>query len=43
MKVTPAASSADTNFEFSDRKPYPGCTACAPVRATASSMASMLR
>ncbi len=32
MNVTPARSSAAAKSEFSERNPYPGWTACAPVR-----------
>ena len=30
MKVSPAATQASAKSAFSDRKPYPGCTASAP-------------
>eukprot|EP00553_Chaetoceros_curvisetus_P003716 CAMPEP_0204634098 /NCGR_PEP_ID=MMETSP0717-20131115/28490_1 /ASSEMBLY_ACC=CAM_ASM_000666 /TAXON_ID=230516 /ORGANISM="Chaetoceros curvisetus" /LENGTH=53 /DNA_ID=CAMNT_0051652427 /DNA_START=139 /DNA_END=300 /DNA_ORIENTATION=- len=33
MKVIPASMADEANVEFSDRKPYPGCIACAPVAA----------
>ena len=35
-KISPASSRARANRGFSDRKPYPGCTACAPVWRHAS-------
>jgi len=36
MNVIPCSSSAAANAAFSARKPYPGCTASAPERCTAS-------
>ena len=41
--TAPAAATARANAGFSDRNPYPGCTARAPVRRTASTMASAFR
>jgi len=41
MKTTPAAASASAKRGFSERKPYPGCTASAPVARQASTMRSM--
>ncbi len=43
MKVTPAAVMARAKSVFSEKKPYPGCTASAPLRAMASRMASVFR
>ena len=43
MKVIPASSSAAANPAFSARKPYPGCTASAPDRLTASISLSIAR
>ncbi len=40
MKTSPASSQARAKPAFSARKPYPGWTACAPVRAAASSSRS---
>lgn len=40
MKTRPASAHARANAAFSARKPYPGWTACAPVRAAASSSRS---
>jgi hypothetical protein len=35
MKTSPAAATASAKSAFSDRKPYPGWIACAPLsRAT---------
>ena len=34
--VTPAAVRASTKYAFSDRNPYPGCTAVAPEEITAA-------
>ncbi len=36
MKTSPASAQAAANAVFSARKPYPGCTACAPLRCAAS-------
>ena len=36
MNVMSFASSSFTNLEFSERNPYPGWTACAPVALAAS-------
>ena len=41
MKTTPSASNASANFRFSDRKPYPGWTASAPVWRIASMILSI--
>ena len=43
MKTTPARSQASANAAFSDRKPYPGCTARAPAFSAASTIASTFR
>ena len=43
MNVRPACSSAAANSEFSERNPYPGWTAWAPVRRAASTTAGMSR
>ncbi len=40
MNTSPASAHARAKPAFSARKPYPGCTACAPVRAAASSSRS---
>lgn len=40
MKTSPASAQARAKAAFSARKPYPGCTAWAPVRAAASSSRS---
>jgi hypothetical protein len=42
-KVSPAAAQARANPAFSDRNPYPGCTASAPVAAAAAISASPRR
>ncbi len=42
-KVTPVAVMARAKSVFSEKKPYPGCTASAPLRAMASRIASVLR
>ena len=42
-KTAPASATARANAGFSLRKPYPGCTACAPVRRTASRIASRVQ
>jgi len=42
-KTRPAPSTASANFAFSARKPYPGCTACAPESSAALISVSMLR
>jgi hypothetical protein len=41
--TSPASVTARANAAFSDRKPYPGCTACAPVDFAAARTASTLR
>lgn len=43
MKTSPAFAQACANPAFSARNPYPGCTACAPVRRAASSSAGTFR
>ena len=43
MNTSPASAHARANPAFSARKPYPGCTACAPVPAAAASSRSLLR
>ena len=43
MKTIPSFSSAAQNAGFSDRKPYPGWTASAPVSWHAFTMRSMTR
>ncbi len=43
MKAMPAASQASAKSAFSDRNPYPGWTASAPVRFAASRMRSATR
>ena len=43
MKVMPALASAFAKLSRSDRKPYPGCTASAPVALHASVISSALR
>lgn len=43
MKTSPASAQARAKPAFSARKPYPGWTACAPVRRAASSSRSTLR
>ncbi len=43
MKVSPASRQADAKSSFSARKPYPGCTASAPVRFAASTRRSIRR
>lgn len=43
MKVSPASAHARAKPAFSARNPYPGWTACAPVRRAASSSAGTLR
>ena len=43
MKVRPASSQASAKAGFSDRNPYPGCTASAPHRRAAPTIAEMLR
>ena len=35
-QVSPASDTAAANCAFSDRKPYPGCTASAPARSAAA-------
>ena len=42
-KVAPAPATARAKAAFSARKPYPGCTASAPLRATTSKMRSVAR
>ena len=41
--TTPAARHARANAAFSERNPYPGCTASAPARRAAVTTASMRR
>ena len=43
MKTIPARSRARANSAFSERNPYPGCTASAPVAWAAATMRSMSR
>jgi hypothetical protein len=43
MNTSPASSQARANEAFSDRNPYPGCTASAPVFRAARSKADWLR
>ena len=43
MNVSPASAHARANAAFSARNPYPGCTASAPARFAASTMASIRR
>ncbi len=43
MNAMPAWRQASANRQFSDKNPYPGWTASAPVRRAASRMASTLR
>ena len=43
MKATPASASARANSARSERKPYPGCTASAPVSRQASTIRSISR
>ncbi len=43
MNVTPASAQAVANCAFSDRKPYPGWMACAPVLRAMARIASALR
>jgi hypothetical protein len=43
MNVSPAAAHRSANSAFSARKPYPGCTASAPVARAASSSRSTAR
>mmetsp|Transcript_24573 Transcript_24573/g.79035 ORF Transcript_24573/g.79035 Transcript_24573/m.79035 type:complete len:229 (+) Transcript_24573:1072-1758(+) len=43
MKATPSSSSASAKSWFSDRKPYPGWTACEPVWRMTSMILGMLR
>ena len=43
MKVSPCASTISANLAFSDRNPYPGWIASAPVMVAADRMAGMLR
>ena len=42
-QIRPALITSLENFEFSDKKPYPGCTACAPVLIAASIISLPLR
>src|SRR5439155_17826717 len=42
-QTSPAASTARAKPAFSDRNPYPGCTASAPVDFAAARIASVLR
>jgi hypothetical protein len=42
-KTRPASAQASAKRAFSDRNPYPGCTASAPLRRAAASSASMSR
>jgi hypothetical protein len=42
-KISPAASTAAANSEFSARNPYPGWMASAPVAFAAARIASRLR
>ena len=43
IQVSPASSTARANAAFSARKPYPGCTACAPARSAVSIRVSIFR
>ena len=43
IKVTPSTLRASANILFSERNPYPGCTASAPVLRTASITFSITR
>jgi hypothetical protein len=43
IHVRPAASTASAKAAFSDRNPYPGCTASAPDAAATASRALMFR
>ena len=43
MKVTPAEEMARAKSAFSEKKPYPGCTASAPLRSRASRIAAVFR
>ena len=43
MKVTPREVMARAKSVFSEKKPYPGCTASAPDRVMTSRIASVLR
>ncbi len=43
MKTRPASVHACANSAFSARNPYPGWTACAPVRRAASRSAGTFR
>jgi hypothetical protein len=43
MNAIPASEQARAKSAFSERKPYPGWMACAPVDRAASMIAGMLR
>ena len=43
IHATPRSLMARAKSAFSEKKPYPGCTASAPLRSMASRMASVLR
>uniref|UniRef100_A0A0A9G0N0 Methylcrotonoyl-CoA carboxylase subunit alpha n=1 Tax=Arundo donax TaxID=35708 RepID=A0A0A9G0N0_ARUDO len=43
MNLSPSASQSCAKSALSERKPYPGCIAWAPVRSAASTMAAALR
>jgi hypothetical protein len=43
MKTKPLRSTRSAKSAFSDRKPYPGCTASASVTSAVAMMAGMLR
>ena len=43
MKVMPSSASRCAKVAFSERKPYPGCTASAPTSLAAEIIASMSR
>ncbi len=43
IQVSPASITACANAAFSDRNPYPGCTASAPARRAASTINSARR
>ena len=43
IHVRPAATTARAKSAFSERNPYPGCTASAPQRSATASTAGMLR
>jgi hypothetical protein len=42
-KTSPARAQASAKPAFSERKPYPGCTACAPELFAAATMRSPFR